>query len=388
MRRLYIYLLSPVLLCGGCGRLGYDAIVGAPSSLADAAPSTGGPDAPGASGTGLVDAAPGPSDGGAGGGSGPMVDGVAPALGSVGDGHDAGMASDGPPPPDAVPAVPRVLTGSYVGDGTGQRFVGGLPFRPSVVLVRAFASAPTLLRTATMAGNASKDLGARAPLAPELVQALSNGGFEVGLGANESGRTYHYAAFSPSPYVQVGTYTGAANAVTVRLGFAAGYLLIVSGEGWPHLRSRTMPGAAGVYGFAHPGLALTADGFEVAAAADINTSGATHHYVAWSAADPSTMTGSYIGDGLDVRAIGTRLSPEALLVQCGSARREVGYEYAAALWRPASLPAAMDRTLALGSTPPYLPGHIRRLLPAGFEIGPQEPVNAAGQTCHFVAFGR
>jgi hypothetical protein len=62
--------------------------------------------------------------------------------------------------------------------------------------------------------------------------------------------------------------------------------------------------------------AFQADGFQIGANADVNTAGATHYFVAWSAANPRVRTGLYLGDGLAGRAIeGVGFRPTAVMIK-------------------------------------------------------------------------
>src|SRR5207253_795365 len=57
-----------------------------------------------------------------------------------------------------LPPQMRIVTGTYVGDGTAARAITGLGFQPDVVLVKG-ATTGTILRLKGMPADVSKELG-------------------------------------------------------------------------------------------------------------------------------------------------------------------------------------------------------------------------------------
>ncbi len=55
-------------------------------------------------------------------------------------------------------AATRLATGNYTGNGTDDRAITGLGFQPDVVIVKGDVAETAVMRTSTMAGDASKPL--------------------------------------------------------------------------------------------------------------------------------------------------------------------------------------------------------------------------------------
>lgn len=91
-------------------------------------------------------------------------------------------------------------TGSYVGDGTSGRTIGGLAFGPEAVLVKADAGERTFMRTQAMTAPTSIPLSGGGPLAETILDLLPDG-FVVGSEkpTNESNKTIHWISFRDTP---------------------------------------------------------------------------------------------------------------------------------------------------------------------------------------------
>lgn len=94
----------------------------------------------------------------------------------------------------AFPDRAQVLTGSYLGDGVDNRFIG-LGGRPELVMTQVVGSA--LWRLDAIFGDATYSLSGGAPQANQI-QSIQPLGFQVGtdLAVNGAGRTIDYVAFS------------------------------------------------------------------------------------------------------------------------------------------------------------------------------------------------
>jgi len=87
-------------------------------------------------------------------------------------------------------------------------------------------------------------------------------------------------------------------------------------------------------------------------------------------------TGSYVGDGLDNRAItGAGFQPDVVVVKCGCAQRPV--------IRTSTMSG--DASKLIGLTNALQPDRVQSLDPGGFTIGADAQVNASGQTFYWVA---
>ena len=285
------------------------------------------------------------------------------------------------------PPIVRVVSGSYVGNGSASRAIGGVGFQPDLVFIKGSNASQTVVRAKPMVGNAAKELGAASALVPGRITALSADGFSVGNDAavNQTGVTYTWTAFLEMPgQMKVASYGGNGNdnrSVT-GLGFQPGYVMVMGGGATasvqrfgPQSGDVTLTFATG------PQLAdriqgLEADGFQVGQSADVNGTGATYYYVAWSAAAGLSGQGSYTGDGSDNRSIAAGFRPQHLWI-----KRQDGIT--PSLWRNQAVTG--DVTLpAIAAAP--IPNAIQRFETQGFQSGSDPSTNAAAQTYYYAAF--
>ena len=135
--------------------------------------------------------------------------------------------------PSGSRAWAQMLTGSYVGNGVDNRSITGLGFRPDLVIIKGNAAQDAVIRTSTMAGDASKDLVDANPLTANLIQSLDLNGFSFGNDprVNSSGTSYFWAAFKAAPAeLKVGTYLGNGknNHAVTGVGFSPEYIVVLS----------------------------------------------------------------------------------------------------------------------------------------------------------------
>jgi hypothetical protein len=191
----------------------------------------------------------------------------------------------------------QVLSGWYPGDGLDNRpiFVG---FKPDVVVIKSDTNTEwAVIRTSTMAGDATKDLTtASVPLFAGGIKSLDPTGFTVGTDprVNGSGSTIHWIAFKVGAgEMKVGTYTGNGNDNTsvTGVGFRPDYVITLpAGADMPVHRSSAMIGDTS-YDFdmtelGPPANAIQAfepDGFQVGNSSLVNADGNLYHYIAWKA---------------------------------------------------------------------------------------------------------
>ena len=126
--------------------------------------------------------------------------------------------------------------------------------------------------------------------------------------------------------------------------------------------------------------ALRPDGFEVGSDAAVNGSGRTYHWVALraDACTPDLRFGSYLGNGVDARAIGgLEFEPTYVLLKQADTTT-VGVQRFAGEIGDASLPinAGNDEFI----------NRIEALRPDGFVVGTNTQVNESGRTYYWVAW--
>lgn len=281
-----------------------------------------------------------------------------------------------------------LVTGSYVGNGSGGQDIVGLGFEPTVVIVKAEGNDSAVIRTASMPGLRSRHLVGEWGLMLNRIHVFQPDGFRVGNDddVNQAGVTYHYIAFDADPgYLATGTVTGDGNPTRSvdGLGFAPAMVIVIP-HGAPRCRFRTtaMPAGYSVpFGDDSEDddtlIALDADGFTIGAGDNLNDAGAILSYLAFAAGASSMNVGSYTGDGNNGRTIGSLdLTPAWLLTkQFGSKR---GAHLTAGL-------SGTDQTLTFAPDPVFT-GGIRSLEPGQFVIDSSDRVNEDGHTYYYAAF--
>ena len=184
--------------------------------------------------------------------------------------------------------------GNYSGNGTDDRNITGIGFQPLAVFIRRrdTNSSRVILRTDSMTGDSSTQLGAGAVLASNLIQSILSDGFQVGSDSavNATGSTYDYIAFRPpASHGAVSSYVGNGtdNTDITGIGFQPEWVLVVG----DNTTRPVMRGSANVGdntsvlqdGTANAGnhiQSLLSDGFQVGVSGRVNGSGITYHYIA------------------------------------------------------------------------------------------------------------
>jgi len=100
----------------------------------------------------------------------------------------------------AFSATPKVVTGTYVGDGSDGRNITGIGLTPTFLWIKRASGSQGVWRTDTVPGDLSLYMDATNP-ASNRIQALIPGGFQVGsnaqVNANGGATTYYYLALTP-----------------------------------------------------------------------------------------------------------------------------------------------------------------------------------------------
>jgi hypothetical protein len=187
----------------------------------------------------------------------------------------------------AMKAGANVQAGTYTGDGSDNRDIGGLPFQPDWVMTIADGE-EDFFRPGPLGGDASYRFDAAAT-STNRIQAINADGFEIGSNddVNKAGTAYYWIAFDITDDVAVGSYTGNGgdNRNITGLGIDPAWVWTkrstTSGSVW---RTDTMPGDSTAYweiNFFNADRiqALISDGFQVGTNAQVNSStGATTYY--------------------------------------------------------------------------------------------------------------
>ena len=185
-----------------------------------------------------------------------------------------------------------MAVGSYVGNGSDNRAIGGLAFTPGYVIVMSQTANEAVHRFSSQAGDASLTFGYAAESA-NRIQAFQADGFQVGSSTtvNQSGVTYHYVAWRNAPGLTVGgSYDGDGfdNRDITGVGFAPAYLILKkeSDTNSAIHRSVSLTGdsslsAGGGYIFNNGIQSFLPDGFQVGSNSAVNEASQTHYWTAF-----------------------------------------------------------------------------------------------------------
>ena len=294
-----------------------------------------------------------------------------------------------------------VRSGSYTGAPPAGRHID-VGFRPDIVIIdRNDPVDPVdneaVIRTATMVGDATKDLDSALPLAGLKIQTLYATGFTIGsdIDVNQSGIVYHWVAFRAAEgQLELGTYTGAGGTQDITaLGLDPAYLMVMSSSVHRTITKST-PMAAN-YSMSLDGLAYTdavldilPNGFRLGTNAQVNQGGITYHYAVWSASPERVAVGRYIGNGGASQNItGTGFRPEWAV---GSRSNDsAGSQANVSVHKPASTGVSTDASQLFDSTLVET-NNIEALQADGFQVGSHQRVNSAGapdNIYYWAAFG-
>jgi len=278
----------------------------------------------------------------------------------------------------------RLATGTYTGNGIDNRAITGVGFQPDVVMVKISTATSGVIRTSTMAGDASKPLTLLGALQPNMAQSLDADGFTVGTDTrvNGSGSTYYWVAMKAGAELKLGTYVGngADNRSITGVGFQPDWVMTLGAGDDSVFRPGT---AAGDASFLFDGTsplvdhiqALQADGFEVGTNPKVNEVGTTFHYVAWDVSANVKQT-TYTGNGADNRSItGVGFQPLMVWVKRDSLNQST--------WRSAS--TVGDLSHHWGATASAA-DRVQSLEVDGFQVGTSPLVNSSAGIYHYIAF--
>jgi len=308
-----------------------------------------------------------------------------------------------------VHAQMKVLSGSYVGDGTDNRAITGLGFQPDVVIVKGDTNRDAYCRTSTMTGDNTKTLGTALGLQANLIQSLDSDGFTIGnhTGVGSGTVNYHWVAFrAAAGEMVVGSYTGNGSSQDITtVGFQPDYVIVMAETTQLAVhRSSALPGTftgkdgitsintgtiatdrsyvfSGHFSFTGGISALLSNGFRVGSNAKVNASSVKYHYIAWKEIPGAMDVGAYEGNGIDDRNItGVGFEPGWVIVKSnytsGGGNTQPNSNNAGT-HHAKSLGAGNDTSLVFTGFASFSDG-IQKLLSNGFQVGTHERVNSSG----------
>ncbi len=278
----------------------------------------------------------------------------------------------------------QCAVGSYTGDGTDNRPITGVGFRPDLVIIKSRGVNWGCFRTSAMSDDSTAYLAQAATNFAGGVKTLDSDGFTLGTHAsvNGSGIVYDWQAFRDDGAgdFAVGSYQGDGtdNRQITGLGFEPALVCVKvmsTTEGvW---RTAANSGDQTMRFTPYADLvnniqAFLADGFDVGTAQ--NATGATYHWFAFRAVPGYVAVGSYVGDGTDNREItGVGFEPALVWVKRTDAYR-TGV-------KPSTLPG--DSTEFYTYTAPGA-DWVQALSADGFQVG--TALNASGVAHRWAAW--
>jgi hypothetical protein len=285
----------------------------------------------------------------------------------------------------------RVESGSYTGNATDNRNITGVGFQPDAVIIKADTNQLAVMRTSTMAGDATKPLSGATNLSTNRIQALQSDGFQVGTDnqVNQGGGsppTYYWVAFKSYPgHMTLGTYTGNNTSQSITgLGFSPEYVMVLGATN--ELAVQRMPAMARTYEFeadngSTTGItSLDSNGFSLGNDDEVNNNAVTYHYVAFNEDVDEMDTSSYTGNGAASRSIaGVGFQPDYAIVRAfnTSGTQREGVHKATAVPDPGSGFFTATAGITTG---------ITALQSDGFQVGNNANVNNNTTPYAYVAF--
>ncbi len=279
----------------------------------------------------------------------------------------------------------QLATGTYGGDGNDNRSIV-VGFQPDLVIVVGDIADWKMWYTSTMAADESFQPASTNGIRTNRIQAMEANGFQVGSDSevNSNGNTYHWIAVKVAGATDfaVGTYAG--NGIDNRSIGGIGFqptIVMVQREGASTAAWRVAENAGddSLVFLAQVNQtdeiqALEADGFQVGQSNRVNNGASNYHWAAWKDATGFIETGTYTGDGNDLRDIAVGFQPTVVLVKGDLA--EAGYVY--------------TDTMAADDSSPWTQGalvanHIQALEATNFEVGTADPVNKNLDTFYWAA---
>jgi hypothetical protein len=283
----------------------------------------------------------------------------------------------------------QIKVGTYTGDGTDNRNITGVGFRPSVVIVKG-GSNLIVCKTRSMVGDVTCILGAASSDVSDRIQEILNDGFQVGTNAqvNATGTVYTYIAIYGTfaqQYFKSGIYTG--DGTTPRTFTVGGITFTPTvafcmgvGSTGKVFRTTQMTAVKSARLDANPlitssVLDLIANGISIGSSTTVNGSGTVYRFFAMKDLGGVIKVGTYTGDGTDNRNItGVGFRPDVVLVKGDNAN--VG------VLRTSSQTG--DDTLKC-SAAASAADIIQALQTDGFQLGTDVTVNNVGDTYYYVA---
>lgn len=179
--------------------------------------------------------------------------------------------------------------GKYEGNGSDNRMITDIGFKPDIVIIKADQSNIPIVRTTSMTGDISKPLTTWTGLTENLIQAFTDNGFTIGNDqrVNDKGKLYYWVAFKQvDGLVRTGAYVGNGEEQAINeIGFTPEYVIVMAENGNLAVhRSMSMDKSYFIEsdeGSTNRITNFTEDGFTVGNSSATNSDGVTYYYIVW-----------------------------------------------------------------------------------------------------------
>lgn len=296
--------------------------------------------------------------------------------------------------------------GTYAGDGTDDRNITGIGFKPSSLFVKNDTSATATNRVSVMANDQTAQGvtayagSTTANVVADSIQKLQSDGFQVGTSAfvNELGSTQYWFAMGGAVQppgtgtftMATGTYAGdGLSRVVSGVGFRPDLVIIKDGVSTSAMVYRTSVMVTSAYVGAATAdqsviSSLESDGFGISNSAIVNSTGRTYHWQAFgNAYKPETKSGAadfavgaYQPTGIDNTYIpGAPMQLDFIHIKQAAAQSGV--------FRTSN---QVGDTTGLLTAAPETSNAIQYIDSTGFEVGTNSTVNVIGANYRWFGF--
>lgn len=288
--------------------------------------------------------------------------------------------------------------GSYVGTGSNQS-ITGLSFKPDFVFIKSAGAQPAVVKTYTMASNASRPYTSVTAVITTGITALNSNGFSIGtnVNVNTNGTTYYFYAFKAGNSIKIGTYTGnGSSSRTIDAGARTEFVLIFPEDDYGS-SVRVTNGTSGAYAYdsrwttgfsissgsatpANPSFSST--GFPVTNSSPYtNVNSNVYHYVGFVENAGECIVSSFSGNGSDNRNItGVGFKPHFMLTLNTSNGGEL-------IMRGNNISGDASQYMNSVANSNNLVQSFFSTSSGGFQVGNDGDINYSGGTQYYVLFG-
>ncbi|MDQ3816316.1 MAG: hypothetical protein M3362_01330 [Acidobacteriota bacterium] len=280
---------------------------------------------------------------------------------------------------------------SYTGDGTDNRNITGIGFRPNFVAIKNVSN-NSVFRTSVMRGDSSGFLTSSNGGLSDRIQTMLDDGFQIGTAAQVNTLNQKYYGFAirgtvSQKYFKVGNYFGTGvdgrDFTVGGISFTPDFVLIQRISTLAAVfRTSAFTGDATARFDANANAAdfiqnLQASGFQLGTSTSVNASGIEYFWFAMKALAGAFAVGSYVGTAVAKSVTGVGFKPDVVIIKNGSAATQ-------ARILTASMVTDAQTSLFMGTTATDANG-ITSLDTDGFTVGTGNDVNGSGNTCYWMA---